>query len=405
MYYKNRKPVNNSTTMAMSLRYIVNILGIFLSTAIAASEDFNRNSANFAVDIYQKTAEESPNKNIILSPLSVETCLGLVYMGAANLTAQEIAEVLKFGVNDRTEVGSKFEYIVNTYTNNPKIKIANKVYVQKGYRIQSEYKEIATKSFKSEAENIDFSESVDSAAKINQWVEEMTNYKIKDLVNEQYFSADTRVVLVNAIHFKGIWKYQFNPESTRKSDFYKTLDESIQVDMMHVKANFDYKLVHELGAMAIRLPYKDYGLSMLILLPKNIGDLPQLEEKLHNVNLLGVAKDMYSDEISLHIPKFKIEFSIKLKDVLKKMGLNKIFSGEADFSNLLATRDALKVTDVVHKAFIEVNEEGTEAAAATGAVLFLRSEFAITIDHPFFFAILDSNSVLFEGRVVDFPQE
>lgn len=191
----------------------------------------------------------------------------------------------------------------------------------KNYSVKKSFQDIATKSFASEAQSLDFSQSAQSASTINSWVEDHTNNKIKDLIKADMLDADTRMVLVNAIYFKGFWTYQFNPNDTFKAPFYTNEHDSVQVDFMKIKKNFKYGFLEDLDATAIELPYKDSDVSMLIILPNKKTGLSALESKLHTVDFGELSTKMYSQEVNVEIPKFKIEFDIELNEPLKKVSL------------------------------------------------------------------------------------
>lgn len=198
---------------------------------------------------------------------------------------------------------------------------ANKVYVMKNYSIKKSFNDVAAKSFASEAQTLDFSNGAQSAATINGWVEDKTNNKIKDLIAADSLDSDTRMVLVNAIYFKGFWTYQFDPKDTFKAPFYLNDQDSVNVDFMKVKKHFKYGSLANLDATAIELPYKDSDISMLIILPNTRTGLSALEGKLNTIDLGEISNSLYSQEVNVEIPKFKIEFDIELNEPLQKVRL------------------------------------------------------------------------------------
>lgn len=194
----------------------------------------------------------------------------------------------------------------------------------KNYSVKKSFNDVATKSFASEAQSLDFSNGAQSAATINSWVEGQTNNKIKDLIAPDSLDGDTRMVLVNAIYFKWFWTYQFDPKDTYKAPFYLNEQDSVQVDFMKVKKHFKYGAIPNLDATAIELPYKDSDISMLIILPNSRTGLSALEGKLNTIDLGDLTKKMYSQEVNVEIPKFKIEFDIELNDPLTKVRSEKL---------------------------------------------------------------------------------
>jgi serpin B len=185
--------------------------------------------------------------------------------------------------------------------------------------VKKSFADVATKSFNSEAQPLDFSKNEDAAKSINNWVEEKTNNKIKDLIASDSLDSDTRMVLVNAIHFKGTWVYQFDPKDTFKGPFYLNEKDTATVDFMKIKKHFKYGVMEDLDASAIELPYKDSNISMVIILPNSKTGLAALESKLTSIDINELSSRMYSQEVNVEIPKFKVEFDIELNEPLKKV--------------------------------------------------------------------------------------
>jgi len=250
-----------------------------------------------------------------------------------------------------------------------------------------------------------------AAAIINKWVAEKTNNKITQIVSAEDVSRLTRLVLVNAIYFKGDWLTKFDINDTRDHDFHISPTESVKVKMMHMKSiKLFYGVSSELNAEAIELPYTGENLSMVILLPDTGTTLSQLEEKLTSDDLAFVKEkfSMSLEEVKLWLPRFSLDEKLDLAEVLKRMGMRGLFTaGVADLSGLDGSKD-LFVTKALHRAVVEVNEEGTEAAAATAVVMENRSqprEKIFYANHPFLFFIQDkaTRSILFLGRLVKPP--
>jgi len=305
----------------------------------------------------------------------------------------------------QAETAEQIRRLIDPIQNSTMLKVANKVYVMQGYRVKKEFDVIAKDKFHSESQSLNFNQAADSANTINTWVESKTNDKIKNLISPDSLSSDTRMVLVNAIYFKGFWQHQFKKDRTAKAPFYTSETDTVDVDMMHVKEYFRYGEFPELDAKGIELPYKDSDMSMFIILPNKRTGLAKLETDLQGIDILGLSTKMYRSEVEVSIPKFKIEFELSLVNTLKKMGMTNMFSSSADFSNLLDSPEPLQISDVVHKAFIDVNEEGSEAAAATGPYVIALSIPTIEIfeaNHPFLFVIGTKKTTVFKGKVHDF---
>jgi serpin B len=252
---------------------------------------------------------------------------------------------------------------------------------------------------------VDFvTETEKTRQKINRWVEDKTNDKIKNLIPEGALNAMTRLVLTNAIYFKGDWASQFDKDDTEDADFFVSPEKTVTASLMYQKEEFKYA-ENEL-LQILQLPYKGDDLSMLVLLPKEKIGLADLEKELTADKLTEWQKRMYEQEIEVYLPKFKMTSQFSLSETLKKMGMSDAFDpGKADFSGMTGNKD-LFISAVLHKAFVEVNEKGTEAAAATGVMMQLSmalDEPVFRADHPFIFMIQDNKtgSILFVGRVMD----
>jgi len=371
---------------------------------MANPPDLTRSISQFSADLYA-AATEGKTSNVILSPFSVHMAVTLALMGAEGETAKEMLTGLKLS-GTKNEISEGIHRLIEPIQNSSSLKVANKIYVMENYRIKPAFNTIATEKFHSEAESLDFAKTVQSAGVINKWVEDKTNNKIKDLIKPDSLGSDTRMVLVNAIYFKGFWQYQFKKDRTDKAPFYTSETDSVLVDMMHVKEHFRYGEFRDLDAKGIELPYKDSDMSMFIILPNKRTGLAKLEADMKNVDIAELSQNMYRSEVDVSIPKFKIEFEVSLVDALKKLGMGTMFSSSADFSGLLETDEPLQISDVVHKAFIDVNEEGAEAAAATAVLIRARTGRLRTqsfeANHSFYFALISKTDkkIFFSGRKV-----
>ncbi|CAD7012757.1 serine protease inhibitor 42Dd [Ceratitis capitata] len=369
--------------------------------------EFARGGAKVATELFELLSAGGVKQNIVYSPFSIQTCAALAFAGANGETADEIAEGFKFPSNFQPEVASTFGFVCDKYKDSEILKIANKVYVQQGLQLKQQYENDLKEYYNAETEAINFEEGANTAKAINSWVEDKTAGKIKDLVQETAFNALTRLVLLNALHFKGLWEHKFDAEQTAEDDFWISENESVKVEYMNQKAKFGFAYFEELDCQALELPYKDSDLSMLVLLPSEREGLKSLGEKLKSVNLLELAGNLdNSEEIVVKLPKFKVEFEVELTDTLKKLGISKIFNDDADFSNMLESPEELRVSNIFHKAVIEVNEEGTEAAAATAMIMMTRClliPLQFIADRPFFYTIWNKKNILFAGAFVNAP--
>lgn len=373
----------------------------------------------FALDLYaQLKAEEG---NLFFSPYSISTALAMTYAGAKGETAEQMADTLCFPeckgadspgwmrtteqfhrafgrvIERLNQQGEKGDY---------QLSIANALWGQKDYPFLDDFLQLNNDYYHAGLENVDFiNETEETRQQINKWVEDKTNEKIKDLIPQGALNALTRLVLTNAIYFKGDWAEQFDKDDTREQDFYVSPDKTIKTPLMYQKKEFRYGQTDTL--QLLELPYKGDDLSMLVLLPKEKDGLAALEDQLTAANLTEWQKRMRRPEVEVYLPKFKMTSEFGLSDTLAKMGMPDAFDiARADFSGMSGKKD-LFISAVLHKAFVEVNEEGTEAAAATGVMMSLRSmpmrPLVFRADHPFVFIIKDNHtgSILFVGRVVD----
>lgn len=366
-------------------------------------DSFKGSSSQFSCELYQN-AVDGVTGNLVFSPLSLLNLLTLAYFGATGMTARDIKTSLKYSdATSDDDILNYFSKLNKGLSTSDIIKSANKIYVNEALSVKPSFNEIATSKFYSEASSINFG-SPDASQKINDWVAEKTNNKIKNLYSLDSFSADTSIVLMNAVYFKAFWSEQFDPLDTFKSTFFTGETESILTDFMHAEKYFKYGEFAELNAKAIELPYKSSEFTMMILLPYNRTGLSQVEQKMNQINLFELSSRMESKEVTVKIPKFKIESKTEMNTPLMKMGMSRMFTA-GEMNKMVESPVPQRVSDVSHKAFIEVYEKGTEAAAATGIKvvplsLIIKDYTFFLAEHPFIFAIKDASNIYFMGRVV-----
>lgn len=281
--------------------------------------EFARGGARFTVEFFKKLAAEGVKENIVFSPFSIQTCMALAFAGAEGETADEIATAMRFVSNFPPEVAETFQFVLEKYMNSDLLKIANKVYVQEGKNLKAEYATETKEHYHAEAEEINFAESEAAAQVVNSWVEDQTASKITNLVGADSFNSLTRLVLLNALHFKGDWEHKFDEAHTEEDDFWIAEEESVKVKYMNQKSKFGYGYFDELNCQALEMPYKDSDLSMFVLLPNEREGLKDLAEKLQEVNLVDLAEKMNTEEVVVKFPKFKVEYSKELSEVLKEV--------------------------------------------------------------------------------------
>lgn len=365
---------------------------------------------DFSFEFYNKLLENNDG-NIFFSPYSIFVALSMAYEGASGNTAVEMQNILNILQNNSVTQSSfgRIYNLLNQNQNGYTINTANAFWTHQDYQFLDSYLKLLENYYMAEANELDFSKNVEAAEIINTWIEEQTNDKIKDMIKSDMLSDLTKLVLTNAIYFKGLWEKQFDPDDTYETDFKISNDQTVKTDMMSYTADdstFNYTETEEL--QILELQYIGNDLSMIILLPKE-NNISNAESALNAKNLTNWRNGLEENEIIVKIPKFKFETEYTLNDVLIKMGIIDAFNpGAADFSKMDGTRD-LFISKVLHKAFIEVNEEGTEAAAATAIIMDLSvamtTEF--NADHPFIFLIQheETGAVLFMGKVMDPSEE
>jgi len=356
----------------------------------------------FSFDFYQKISENKED-NIFFSPYSIFVALSMAYEGAHGNTATQMYNILNFLQNDSETQGSfgKIYNLLNQKQEGYKISTANAFWIQQNYPFLTEYISLLQNYYMAEANELDFSKNVEAARTINTWIENQTNGKIKDMIDPSALSVFTRLVLTNAIYFKGLWENPFDPKYTTKIDFKLDSSKTVKVDMMSLSdCVFNYTETDDL--QILKMPYEGDDLSMLVILPKE-NNISIVDSSLNTLNIEDWNSNLNEIKINIDIPKFKFKTEYNLNNVLTKMGMVDAFSEiDADFSGMDGTK-SLFISDILHKAFVEVNEEGTEAAAATSVIV---TTSAITntfnADHPFVFLIQheSTGAILFMGKIM-----
>jgi serine protease inhibitor len=372
-------------------------------------------SANnkFAFDCYAKL---EPNTNLFFSPYSISTALAMTYIGARGNTKTQMSQTLHFPNQNQEVLDSAFYHLIdqmNQASKNKSVTIntANSFWGQKDYSFRKDFTEALKKYYKSELKIVDFRKNHEAIRKqINAWVEKQTNNKIKNLVNKNLLNELTRLVLINAIYFKANWANPFDSEDTKNAPFWISRKQKVQVPMMNKKQHFLYLQTKDV--QIIELPYEGTGkyndknrLSMTILLPNKKNGLAELEKMLTVEQLEKWLQHLHWIKVQVSIPKFTINSKFNLSRTLQKLGMKDAFNSRADFSGIDGTK-SLSLDSVIHQAFVDVNEQGTEAAAATAIFLtrgLIQETPVFRADHPFIFLIRhnDSGNILFMGRVVN----
>ena len=355
----------------------------------------------FAFDLYQ--ALRTNECNLFFSPYSISLALAMTYAGARDNTAIEMAETLHFTLQQdclHPALNALGEKLLGR-DENINLTIANALWGQAGYPFLPDFLAVLDTGYDAGLRRADFIGAPEGARRdINDWVNDATEGKIKDLMGPGTITPDTRLVLANAIYFKGTWKVQFDAKKTEFAPFYRLDGSQVKVSMMRVKEHFPY--TEGMNYQAIELPYTGDALSMVILLPRE-GMFEDFEANLSVERLDAILARLCSEKVQLRMPRFELTSEFSLGETLANLGMPDAFqSGIADFSGMDGTRD-LFIGHVAHKAYVSVNEEGTEAAAATGVSMVLSIPSTMTIDRPFIFLIRDieTGTILFMGRVMD----
>ncbi len=387
-------------------------IGGFSGSAAASATNENPNlqavvsgNSQFAMELHQKISESAADKNMFFSPFSISTALAMTYAGARGNTAQQMAGTMHFNLPSPAlhAAFGDLTAALNSHNKGYRLEVANALWGQQGYAFQPEFLALVQKYYNGGFNTVDFAGATEaSRGTINRWVEQNTNDKIKNLIPQGSLTTYTRLVLTNAIYFKGDWATKFKEERTKPAPFHIRADETVEAPMMHQFGNFRYADID--GLKVLEMPYVGGDLSMVVVLPATT--LAELEPKLDANSLNGWLAKTNEVELDVFLPKFKFEAEYQLQDVLSGMGMSDAFElPPADFSGISGYKD-LYITKVIHKAVIEVNEAGSEAAAATAVIVGTKSvqfrpEFKA--DRPFLFFIRHNatGSILFQGRMVN----
>ncbi len=364
----------------------------------------------FSLDLYSRLKETKGN--LFFSPYSISTVLAMAYAGARGNTRQEMARVLRFPLNAE-KLDQTYQQLQAHLKNiegkgNVQLNIANAIWCQKGEKFLTSFLDTLDRYYQSGLHLVDFRSYPERVREfINSWVEKQTKNQIKDLIPKGVLNPLSRLVLTNAIYFKGKWSSEFEKSNTRPNRFFESKDKWTEVPLMYQQSKF--RMIEFEKFKAIELPYVGNELSMIIFLPKKYDGLEEFESTINPETYRSWLLSLQSSpkiKVRVYLPKFKMTSQFSLSKQLQAMGMKSAFA-DADFSGMNGKRN-LFLSSVIHKAFIDVNEEGTEAAAATGAVVSLTSAMPRPIpvfraDHPFLFMIQDNStgSILFMGRVIN----
>lgn len=394
----------NRLLLAVFAVLLVVMMSVPFAGASPAGPSLNdsvaRGNTALAAQLYGELGAKEGN--LFFSPYSISSAMAMTYAGARENTADQMKKTLHFQL-EQARLNSAFKSLSRDLTataqrSGQRLSIANAL-VLTGGDVAAGYKSVLRDSYEAEI----FGGDLDA---INGWVKRKTEGKIDRILEN--LSANSVCVILNAIYFKGVWEVEFDKKDTRDTPFNLSANRQVKVPLMYRKG--DFKLLKEKDFQALSLPYKGDSLSMVVLLPKAVDGLPALEKQLTGGDLkewLARLDAQRNRTVHLYLPKFKMETEYDLGSPFQKMGMKDAFSPAADFTGMGWKKGLLWIGQIKHKAFVEVNEEGTEAAAATAVEMVTKGapipEPVFRADHPFFFMIRDNatGTVLFMGRVAN----
>jgi len=374
----------------------------------AEVESVARAAEQFSKSLYG-VVKETEKSNILFSPFSVAAALAMLSEGARGETLDMMKKTMHLPEADSLRAGYKDSIPALRSNENFTLDTANTAFVMKDFKVLEEFQTSLHENYHAAMSTVDFADNEKAARTINDWVKSETRDKITELIPADSLDAMTRLVLVNAVYFKADWEAQFEKDNTGPEMFWVAETESKEVQMMSLMGHkMDFANLDQLDCSMVELPYKGNRIVMQVLLPKEKTGVFELENKLGEAANLQTlfSENKKNVKVDLSLPRFKLSHSLALADSLQQVGMSEMFSGRADLSGITGSRD-LFVSSVVQKVFVEVNEEGSEAAAATGVMVMMRSMPApnqmFNVDHPFIFIIRDklTGMILFQGRVVD----
>jgi len=391
--------MKRSILIASSILCMVNV-------AISQSNQNSASNNQFALD-FLKQVSANDKGNVFFSPTSISIAMGMTFAGAKGVTQDQISKVFHFPSNNK-KFHSQQGGVIKRLTakaDSIQLSIVNSLWAEQSYPLKSSYRKLIVNTYSATFQSLDFANKFnDCRMLINDNISKSTNQKINNLLPEGSVNNLTKLILTNAVYFKADWRLKFQKDKTGDANFYLTLENAIKCKMMGVKKTVNY--FEDEKIQAVELDYAGNNFSMLILLPHQNLLIDDLIKSVTQEYLESIIKGISKQEVSVSIPKFKLSVGYQLKPVLSVMGMPQPFSDNADFRGMSSKKD-LKISDVFHKAFVEVNEEGTEASAATAVVIqmksILGSEKIFKANRPFIFLIREKSTgiVLFLGRMAD----
>lgn len=361
---------------------------------------------SFAIALHKELARDEGN--LFYSPYSISTALAMTFAGAREETEVQMAEALRFpfGASVLSPIFGELQRVLKgAQSDGVEFHVANSLWPYDTYEFEPDYLELVRKHFQSEVNPVNFADPEPVRLRINGWIEEATREKIRDMIPAGALSPMTRMVLANAVYFKGMWASRFREEATTEQPFYTVPGKSAPVKMMHQQLETGYGETEHV--QLLELPYKDERIAMMIVLPKGKRSLAQTESRMSTKAFAAWEQELRPQKVDVYLPRFSMTADFQLNQIMMKLGMTDAFDpAKADFSGMDGLINNLYISDILHKAFVDVSEEGTEAAAAT-AIIMRTTAFVeappvpvFRADRPFLFFIKDrtTGSILFTGR-------
>lgn len=369
--------------------------------------------SEFSIKIYRKLAAGAYN-NLIISPLSVHLILSALSSAADSETKSEMHRVLGLATSgiDPNQLDESYAQLIGQLQNIPvsngkpayALSVANAAWLKQGYQVKPDFRASLQQNYRAQIEDVDYSNKAQAAKHINTWVSEKTNGKIKDLIDKEAIDSLVRLILTNAVYFKSRWEHQFIEDATSTESFRISATESVQVPLMNDLQSIPY--YEDDKVQLIALPYVGHCLYLIVALPREKDGLTALEEELSHAGLNLWFSQMKAARVNYYLPRFSFSRELELSETLKALGLNRALDPENAWFPGINEQEKLAISKILHQGFISVDEQGTEAAAAT-AVMLAGSAYVpeppkvFRADHPFMFFILhrETNAVIFLGRI------
>ncbi len=361
--------------------------------------------ASLSLNLYRQLSKNT--ENLFFAPYSISTVFAMTYAGARGGTASELAKVFGYKLPlDKLHAAYASLNSDLIAAEHVSLHTANALWACQECNLRTDFLDLTKRWYRAGIQKLDFGDEPAARSRINRWVETQTRQKIKELIAKGVLDARTRLVLANAIYFKGQWASRFEKPNTQSRPFYVAGAKKIQTASMHQTASLRYAETQT--EQLLELPYRGNQFALLVLLPKERNGIGRLEKRLTPQYLDTMLRGLSQQQVQVVLPKFKIEQSFSLIQPLVKLGVRKAFDpGQADFSGMYAGDDRIHISDVLHKAYLDINEQGTEAAAATAVVMTYSAQVVepkvFRADHPFVFMIRHNptDSILFMGRLLN----